>query len=314
LGNLSVSQSGIAVTVPATTANLGPGFDCLGAALSLANQFRFLPTQGNHGDLEILVTGAEAARVKTTAQNLAYQAFAHVYQKIQQSPPAIRLEIQLGVPLARGLGSSATAIVGGLVGANALAGSPLSPQQVLALAIGMEGHPDNVAPAFLGGCRLAALGRDGQTWSICPIPWTESVVPVVAIPDFELSTKAARQVLPSNCSYKDAIFNISHLGLLLQGLATGNSDWLQTALQDRLHQPYRQSLIIGYATVESAALAAGADGVVISGAGPTLLALARTETVPAVIQAMQTAWATVGITARVEALTLNQQGTVSTLI
>jgi homoserine kinase len=307
--NMPEYPSGVIVSVPATTANLGPGFDCLGAALSLENQFRFIPTDGHNGNPEIVVTGAEAVRVKSTSQNLAYQAFTHLYHHTQQQPPAIRLEIQLGVPLARGLGSSATAIVGGLVGANALAGSPLSPSQVLDLAIGLEGHPDNVAPALLGGCRLAATGRDGQTWSICPIPWSESVVPVVAIPDFELSTKAARQVLPGNCTYADAIFNIGHLGLLLQGLAIGNGNWLQAALQDRLHQPYRQSLITGYAAVDAAAIEAGAYGMVISGAGPTLLALANVDTVPAVVKAMQTAWSMLGITAQVSALSLNQEGT-----
>jgi homoserine kinase len=244
-----MSQSGVTVTVPATTANLGPGFDCLGAALNLSNQFRFIPRTSSGDELEIVVSGTEAARVKTNAQNLAYQSFCHLYAQIQQQPPNVRIEIELGVPLARGLGSSATAIVGGLAGANALAGSPLNPTQVLDLAIALEGHPDNVAPAFLGGCCLSALERDGKTWRICPIPWADSIVPVVAIPDFELSTKAARQVLPGSCTYADAVFNISHLGLLLQGLGTGQGEWLAAALQDRLHQPYRQSLIPGYASV-----------------------------------------------------------------
>jgi homoserine kinase len=304
-----VSQSGVTVTVPATTANLGPGFDCLGAALGLANQFRFTPlnSQPQNSEPDIVVTGAEAASVKASRQNLAYQAFCHLYQQIQQPPPPLRLDIQLGVPLARGLGSSATAIVGGLVGANALAGSPLTTHQVLDLAIAMEGHPDNVAPALLGGCRLATTNRD-HTWTICPISWNKSVVPVVVIPDFELSTKAARQVLPSSCTYGDAIFNISHLGLLLQGLATGQGDWLQAALQDKLHQPYRQSLIPGYAAVEAAALAAGAYGVVISGAGPTLLALTNPDRATAVVTAMQTAWAAQTITARAEIAHLDHQG------
>jgi homoserine kinase len=305
-----VSQSGVTVTVPGTTANLGPGFDCLGAALSLANQFRFTPLnpQTHSSEPDIIVTGAEAANVKASRQNLAYQAFCHLYQHIQQPPPPLRLDIQLGVPLARGLGSSATAIVGGLVGANALAGNPLTRHQVLDLAIAMEGHPDNVAPALLGGCCLSATNRD-HAWTICPIPWDALVVPVVVIPDFELSTKAARQVLPTSCTYGDAIFNISHLGLLLQGLATGQGDWLQAALQDKLHQPYRQSLIPGYAAVETAALAAGAYGVVISGAGPTLLALTDTGSAEAVGLAMQAAWAGLTITARTEILSLDYQGT-----
>jgi homoserine kinase len=301
----TVTTRAFTVTVPATTANIGPGFDCLGAALSLTNQFQFVPSS----QTEIRVVGAESARVKTTPHNLAYQAFCHLYQHIGQTPPPIQLKIELGVPLARGLGSSATAIIGGLLGANQLAGLPLSQVQVLDLAIGMEGHPDNVAPALLGGCCLAA-SRPDKSWQICPIDWSEQVVPVVAVPDFELSTKAARQVLPTSCTYADAIFNMAHLGLLLQGLASGRGDWLTTALQDRLHQPYRQLLIAGYAEVEAAAKAAGAYGLVISGAGPTLLALAPVASATTVAAAMQTAWQQAGMMAQVQALSLDSQGAV----
>ncbi|WP_042202926.1 homoserine kinase, partial [Nodularia spumigena] len=261
--------SSITVTVPATTANLGPGFDCIGAALTLYNKFKF--TRLDEGGLIIDVTGAEAERVQTDESNLLYQAFVKLYQYIGQTPPSVKMEIQLGVPLARGLGSSATAIVGGLVGANQLAGAPLTQLQVMELAIAMEGHPDNVVPALLGGCRLAATSADN--WAICDIPWNEDIVPVLAIPDFELSTSEARQVLPTQVSRADAIFNTAHLGLLLRGLQTGKGEWLSTALQDRLHQPYRQALIPGYDAVNAAAMKAGAYGMVISGAGPTLLAL-----------------------------------------
>ncbi len=136
--------SSITVTVPATTANLGPGFDCIGAALTLYNEFKF--TRLEEGGLTIHVTGSEAERVQTDESNLLYQAFLKLYQYIEQTPPSVKMEIQLGVPLARGLGSSATAIVGGLIGANELAGTPLSQLQVMELAIAMEGHPDNVVP------------------------------------------------------------------------------------------------------------------------------------------------------------------------
>ncbi|MDJ0736236.1 MAG: homoserine kinase [Nostocaceae cyanobacterium] len=293
------------VAVPATTANLGPGFDCIGAALTLYNEFKF--TRAEEGEFMIKVTGAEAERVSTDESNLLYQGFVKLYQHIEQTPPPVNIEIQLGVPLARGLGSSATAIVGGLVGANILAGKPLSQSQVMDLAIAMEGHPDNVVPALLGGCRLAATGRDNE-WEICEIPWNEEVVPVVAIPDFELSTQEARQVLPTQVSRKDTIFNMAHLGLLLRGLETGKGDWLGTALQDRLHQPYRKSLIKGYDAVDSAALAAGAYGMVISGAGPTLLALTDTRHAPDVVTAMATAWQEQGITASVRSLAIDTQG------
>lgn len=296
--------SGVTVTVPATTANLGPGFDCIGAALTLYNEFKF--TRLDEGGLIIYVTGEEAEGVQTDESNLLYQAFVKFYQYIEQIPPTVKIEIQLGVPLARGLGSSATAIVGGLVAANQLAGEPLSQLQVMELAIAMEGHPDNVVPALLGGCRLAA--SSGAGWEICDVPWHENVVPVVAIPDFELSTSEARRVLPTEVSRADAIFNTAHLGLLLRGLATGKGEWLKTALQDKLHQPYRKALIPGYDAVNMAAVAAGADGMVISGAGPTLLALADTEHSLSVEAAMRNAWREEGITAVVRSLSLDNQG------
>ncbi|ULP72937.1 Homoserine kinase [Nodularia sphaerocarpa UHCC 0038] len=296
--------SSITVTVPATTANLGPGFDCIGAALTLYNKFKF--TRLDEGGLIIAVTGAEAERVQTDESNLLYQAFVKLYQYIGQTPPSVKMEIQLGVPLARGLGSSATAIVGGLVGANQLAGAPLTQLQVMELAIAMEGHPDNVVPALLGGCRLAATSA--ENWSICDIPWDENIVPVLAIPDFELSTSEARQVLPTQVSRADAIFNTAHLGLLLRGLQTGKGEWLSTALQDKLHQPYRQALIPGYDAVNAAAMKAGAYGMVISGAGPTLLALVDKLHSQAVEAAMLSAWQSTGITATVRSLSLDTQG------
>jgi len=302
----------ITVTVPATTSNLGPGFDCIGAAFSLYNQFKFTLVEESSPTVSISVAGAEAQRVKTDASNLVYQAFVEFYQKLEQAPPPVQIEIQLGVPLARGLGSSATAIVGGLVGANCLAGSLLDSTAVMELAIALEGHPDNVVPALLGGCRLAAEHSIGDPqrrgWQICDVPWHSSVVPVVAIPDFELSTREARSVLPLQISRADAIFNTAHLGLLVRGLETGSGNWLRAALQDKLHQPYRQALIPGYEVVRSAAVAAGAYGLVISGAGPTLLALAPTAQATSVAVAMDTAWRQEGMKALVSLLSIDIQG------
>jgi homoserine kinase len=295
--------STVIVKVPATTANLGPGFDCIGAALKLYNEFKF--TRNERG-LIIQVSGTEAEKVQTDESNLLYQAFLKLYQYIEQTSPSVKIEIKLGVPLARGLGSSATAIVGGLVAGNVLAGSPLSDLQVMELAIAMEGHPDNVVPALLGGCCLAATGLTG--WEICDITWHRQIVPVIAIPDFELSTLEARQVLPTEVSRGDAIFNTAHFGLLLRGLATHREEWLRAALQDKLHQPYRQALIPGYDAVEAAAVAAGAYGMVISGAGPTLLALTDELHTPGVATAMSNAWKQVGIKSVARSLPLDIQG------
>ncbi|HLO51284.1 MAG TPA: homoserine kinase [Kamptonema sp.] len=370
--------STVTVTVPATTANLGPGFDCVGAALTLYNHFQFSQLE-EPGTLRITATGAESTKVTTDSSNLAYQAFVKLYEYLRQSPPSVAIDINLGVPLARGLGSSATAIAAGLVGANYLAGTPLTMVEVMDLAIAIEGHPDNVVPALLGGCRLAATkaeppqppltkgglnpqiiesplskgglnsepplskgglnsepplskgglnsepplskgglnseppltkgGQGGFNWEICDIPWHPDIVPIVAIPDFELSTAEARKVLPSDYSKADAIFNAAHLGLLLRGLETGNADWLRSAMQDKIHQPYRQTLIKGYSAVRQAAIAAGAYEMVISGAGPTLLALAGADVATAVAAAMNQAWLQEGVVSEVRSLSLDTQGT-----
>jgi homoserine kinase len=190
-----------------------------------------------------------------------------------------------------------------------LAGSPLTQQEVMQQAIAMEGHPDNVVPALLGGCRLAATNLDGG-WEICEIPWHSDIAVVVAIPDFELSTAAARRVLPDRYSRADAVFNTAHLGLLVRGLETGHRSWLKAALQDRIHQPYRYSLIAGYKAVQTAALDAGAYGLVISGAGPTLLALTATTEAETVRAAIATAWASEAITATVKVLQIDHRGAV----
>jgi homoserine kinase len=176
------------------------------------------------------------------------------------------------------------------------------------LAIELEGHPDNVVPALIGGCQLAATSATG--WAVAAIPWHDRIAVVVAIPDFELSTEAARSVLPKEYSRADAIFNTAHFGLLVRGLETGNVEWLTAALTDRIHQPYRQQLIPGYQAVEQAVSAAGGYGMVISGAGPTLLALTSTERAPAVGLAMTEAWATHQIAAQAHTLTIDTQGAV----
>lgn len=295
----------VTITVPATTANLGAGFDCLGAALSLYNKFTFTPAES----LSIRVTGAEAARLAIDKTNLVYQAFCAVYQSVGRSVPGVAIDLDLGIPLARGLGSSATALVGGLLGANYLAGQPLTTLAIQDLAIQLEGHPDNVVPALLGGCRLSATRENGG-WEICDVPWLPEIIPVVAVPNFELSTAAARAVLPTSYGRGDAVFNVAHLGLLLRGLATGKDAWLSTGLDDRIHQPYRQSLIPGYEAVRRAALDQGAYGLVISGAGPALLALTDGKYAEAVGEAIVAAWQELGIETEIHSLPVDHQGAV----
>lgn len=289
---MTVSDSFL-VSVPATTANIGPGFDCLGAALTRYNRFTFSRAPGQ-GPVRIVVTGRDCDRVSSNASNLAYVAFHKCYESLNKPIPPISLEIDLEVPLARGLGSSSTAIVGGILGANALAGFPLKAPELAALATALEGHPDNVVPALLGGCRLATANDEGKA-TLCEVPWHPDIVPVVVVPSFEISTAKARQVLPHHYSRADAVYTMGHLGLLLRALETANGDWIQTAIGDRIHEPYRKALIPGYDAVVRAAMAAGAYGVTISGAGPTLLALGSPAAADAIAAAMANAWEHQGI-------------------
>ena len=302
--------SSVTVTVPATTANIGPGFDCLGAALGLYNRFHFkLFTPLSDSDpFRISIEGAEASRVNSGAHNLVYRSFLKCCEQIGTEPPPVEIDIKLGVPLSRGLGSSSTAIVGGIMGANALAGSPLDEMALAKLANEIEGHPDNVVPALFGGLRLATV-TSGRL-QVCDLPWHESVVPVVIIPEFELSTADARRVLPAQYSRADAVFNAAHVGLLLRGLATGNPDWIAEGMSDRIHQPYRKKLIPGYSQVRRAAIRAGALGMAISGAGPTLLALADKGEAESVRTAMEEAWRSQPFASRGHCLALDLDGAI----
>lgn len=278
----------IAVQVCGTTANLGPGFDCLGVALTLYNQFSFAPAEAFRCTIESTWSTEDAAQVSNGSDNLAYRAFSLLFEHIGKPTPPVALTIKMGVPLGRGFGSSATAIVGGLAAANAWLGQPLSIHEWLSLAVALEGHPDNVVPAALGGCQLALMGTDGLL--TCPLSWHSDIALILAVPSFTLSTSKARAVLPDTVPRSDAIYNLARTALLTQALASSRGDWLREAMQDRLHQPYRWSLIPEAQSVRTAALGAGAWGVVISGAGPALLALAPTEESSRVAEAIAEVW------------------------
>jgi len=294
------------VSVPATTANIGPGFDCLGAALGLYNHVTVSTPAAQDRDLVIEARGRDGEKISVGKDNLLYQAIAYFCGQRQQAIPALKLEIDLEIPLARGLGSSATAIVGGLLVANGVTGNACSQTEILQMAIALEGHPDNVAPALLGGCQLAV--KNGEAWELIALDWPSKFVPVLAIPDFELSTEAARAVLPPQYDRSAAIFNASHLALLVQAFNHGRGDWLALALQDQIHQPYRQSLIPAYEQLHKAALSAGAYNLVISGAGPTLLAIADATNAPQVASVLVETWHNAGIKAESHCLPLDVQG------
>lgn len=258
------------IRVPATSANLGPGFDCLGIALDL---FNYISVEETEMGLDIEIEGEGSNELARNETNLTYQAMGKVFKMLNYKPKGIKIKQTNNIPLSRGLGSSAAAIVGGLVAANKICGEPLTQDRILELATEMEGHPDNVAPALLGGVIVVEKSNSKINWIKINPPRDLSVI--IAVPDFTLSTKLARSVLPATVPFKDAVFNVSKVALLVSSLCTGQIDKLKYALSDTLHQPYRGSLIPGMENVFKETEAAGALGSVISGAGPTIIAFAK---------------------------------------
>ena len=297
----------VIVDVPATTANLGPGFDCLGAALDLNNRFAMRRIEGGGERFELIIEGSEGSHLRGGPENLVYRAAQRVWKAAGLEPVALEARVRLAVPPARGLGSSATAIVAGLMGANALVGEPLSKEKLLELAIDIEGHPDNVVPSLLGGLCMTAKAAS-QRWRVVRCEWTSTVNAVVAIPSIRLSTSEARRAMPKAIPVSDAVVNLGALTLLLQGLRTGNGDLISDGMHDRLHEPYRWRLIKGGDQVKQAAMDAGAWGCAISGAGPSVLALCAEDKGMAVSRAMVRAWEAAGVASRAPVLNVQTTG------
>ncbi len=259
----------IRVQVPATAANLGPGFDCLGLALKLYNVVEFSKIPRG---LVIEAEGEGAGELSREEDNLVYRAAWQVFARAGFDPGGIRIRMVNAIPVGRGLGSSAAAVVGGIVAANIMCGAGLNNRELLALASSIEGHPDNIAPALLGGL-VIYTGEEGDVqWiKINPPPGIKAVV---AVPNFPVKTRDAREVLPHLVTMRDAVFNVGRAALLVAALQAGDLSLLGTAMDDRLHQPYRAGLIPGFKKVMSAAKLSGARGVALSGAGPAIIALA----------------------------------------
>lgn len=257
----------VSVYVPATSANMGPGFDCMGIALDLWNEIHIQPADEHRIDVE----GFGADELPRDETNLVIRCMRMLFDRQRAPFPAMHLRLVNRIPIASGLGSSAAALVGGLLAANVLLDTPYSRAEILHFAALDEGHPDNVAPAFLGGAVLAYVHEDGVT--NVTLPLRDNFAFVVVTPSFPLLTETSRGVLKEQVSRSDAVFNIAHASFLTAALTTGNVPLLRRALADRLHQDVRKSLIPGYDAVVAAARRAGAIGTVLSGAGPTLLSI-----------------------------------------
>ena len=264
----------VTIRVPATTANLGPGFDAFGCALSLYTDVTFEETESG---LEI--TGCDEAY--TGPDNLAYTSFCAVMASISEEVKGVKIHIDAHIPIARGLGSSAALLVAGAIGANVLHGNKLSTQGLLNITNAMEGHPDNLAPAFYGG--LTASMVDNGLPVTVNFPLHPGWDIIALIPDFDLPTTKARAVLPQQVSRADAIYNMAHGAMVLKALELGDEKLLRNAMQDRLHQNYRRHLIEDYDQIETFVRTTGA-AFCLSGAGPTLLCITRNEGLEAVLK------------------------------
>lgn len=278
----------VKVRVPGTSANCGPGFDCLGVACTIYNELELTLLEEERLDIEITGDGAE--NIPVDERNIVWRSIQKLLEragKAQEYKGAV-IRMDNGVPLSRGLGSSATAIVGGLKAANECLGNPFTNRDLLQLATEIEGHPDNVAPAIFGGFTISIV-RNGKPECFSLMPKLPLKL-VVTVPDFFLPTKAARAVLPAEVPMKDAVFNIGRAAMLTAALCKGNKSFLRSVFDDALHQPYRAKLIPGMYDVFKAARAAGALGASMSGAGPCLIAF-TVENADAVGMAMQDAFA-----------------------
>ena len=253
------------VSVPATTANLGPGFDCLGMALDLRNTLEF-----RYGKPGLVVEGEGKGVIETAATNLIQISFRRVFDEIGRAVPDVAIRSFNRVPMYRGLGSSATAVVGGLFAANEMSGKQLSQERLLELAAEIEGHPDNAAAALLGGCQIVVPDKGKLITTEVPLP--KKLGLVAFIPDMVMPTSEARTLLAPTVPRSDAIHNVGRAALLVTAFASANMDLLRVATQDRLHQPQRQAVFPAMKNLINAALGAGAHGAALSGSGSTVIA------------------------------------------
>jgi len=290
----------ISVKVPTTSANLGPGFDTLGLALDLWNEATFTPAD----DFRVEIEGEGADRLPTDQHNAIVNAALQAYRLAGKKCSGLHVHCINRIPLTSGLGSSSAAMLAGLLGANALLGEPFSRGELLKVAVENEGHPDNVAPAMLGGL-VASTIVDGKVvthkMNVSPMAIT------IVIPDFHFPTKQARAALPKQIPMKDAVYNISRAVLVTKALECGDLELLAQVMDDKLHQPYRLPLIPGARGAMEAAKRVGAAAVALSGAGPSLIAFSakqKNEIGESAVRAFKEA----GLTARIFTMKVSDIG------
>lgn len=304
------------VKVPATTANIGPGFDCLGMALPIYNTITIeemvLPGSG----IQINIFDEEEANdsmlLPTDENSIVYKAVELLYNSVGQNPSELKININTQIPIAKGLGSSASVIVGALIASNRILGNPADEQALLSIATEVEGHPDNVAPAILGGFVMSSLEEDGSI-VYRKLNWPEEWKITLCIPNYEVSTDISRSVLPKEISVKDAVFNLKRSAMLVQAVNTQDAELMKLALQDKIHQPYRQKIVPGFKEItdelknEEKVL-----GVVLSGAGPTIVVFSQGNggELDRIKDKVRQTWHNLNIKADLRTVKIEEQGAV----
>lgn len=308
------SNMKISVKVPATTANLGPGFDCLGLALPIYNivtvEETIMPGTGIEINIIDETNEMDTLSIPTDENNIVYKAIEMLYNSIGQSPSELKITINTSIPVARGLGSSAAVIVGGLMAANELLGKPADEAALLSIAAELEGHPDNSTPAILGGFILSSLEDDGSV-VYRKLNWPQGWNITVCIPDYELATNIARSVIPEEIPLRDAIFNLKRSAMLLQAVNTADVELMKFALQDKLHQPYREKLIPGMKEIKEALkYEDNVMGVVLSGAGPALVVISHGNNLNHIKDIVSKVWLNLNVKSDILTLPIEENGAV----
>ncbi len=305
----------VSVKVPATSANLGPGFDCLGLALPIYNTITIeetvLPSTGIEinilNDMENTVdVGVD--NLPKDKNNIVYKAVEMLYNLIGQTPSELKITIQSQIPIAKGLGSSASVIVGGLIAANKLLGNPADEAALLSIACEAEGHPDNITPAIVGGLVLSSIEDDGSI-VYRKLNWPEEWHITVCIPDYELSTDISRSVLPENISMKDATFNARRLAMFIEAINKKDSELMRYALQDRLHQPYRTKLVPGLSEImTNLKHEENVLGCVLSGAGPSIIIISEKNNLDHIKNIVRETWNNLNVNVDIKTLKIEAEG------
>jgi homoserine kinase len=292
----------LTVRAPASCGNLGSGFDALSLAVEVCNEFSAEPA----AELAIENRGEGAEGLSTGKDHLVYRAIRRVFEARGEAAPAVRLWCDNRIPLSRGMGSSSSAIVAGLLLGNRLLGDPLGADELLSMATAMEGHPDNVVSCLLGGVQVSVMAEGGGVLH-CGVPINTPLRAVLFVPELRMDTKEARRLLPKQVPLADAVFNLSRSALLVAALAGGRAELLRAGLEDRLHQPYRSAIFPAMPRLFDAALDAGAVAACLSGAGSTVLALAD-EGAERVAEGMERCATGLGIAGTARVVGIRQRG------